>query len=396
MGRGTGKGRGAFPLQGGMQAAQPGGQVLRPEKGRSAFRGLPACRGGSGSIGGDGTQGIVPDVAQKHVRVPYAAQQLAGRAQIRIHGGQPVLAQIGPQAAEDGKQAAQDDAGVVDGLLVQGTVAAGQRMQGPCLPLQIGTEMAAEQLSGRRGLGRDGRAGIGIEGPEPFQGGLAEQAFPERGMDDQLFAQAQGRADPDEEEDRGLAGQAYLQRIEAQGEAGHLHDGRQHHGGAPPGIVRGAAHAGEQGLHLVRAPLAHGEQGQGHGQQPVGIGIEAFEGMGEHDLARVGRPVAQLHQRMDQDGQRGQPPVQTVPGGQPGEDGQDKIRFPPAGGQVDAEQTAKAAEPAGAQGGGLIAQAACAAPEQGAGREGGSFVHAASPWLVYAGKEACPGRERQG
>ena len=118
--------------------------------------------------------------------------------------------------------------------------------------------------------------------------------------------------------------------------------------------------------------------------------------MGEHDLARVGRPVAQLHQRMDQDGQRGQPLVQTVPGGQPGEDGQDKIRFPPAGGQVDAEQTAKAAEPAGAQGGGLIAQAACAAPEQGAGREGGSFVHAASPWQASAGKRVVPGPGKAG
>ena len=284
----------------------------------------------------------------------------------------------------------------MDGLFVQGAVAAGQLMQGPCLLLQIPAEMAAEQLPGRRRLDRDGRVGIGIEGPEPFQGGLAEQAFPERRMDDQLLAQAQGRAHPDEEEDGGLTGQAYLQRIEAQGETGHLHDGRQHHGGTPPGIVAGTTHGGEQGLHLVRTALAHGEQGQDHGQQPVAGGIKALERMGEQDLARIGHPVPQLHQGMGQHGQRGQVPVQTVLGSQPGEDGQDKTGFPLAGGQVDAEQPAEAAEPAGAQGGRIIAQAACAAPEQGAGRGGGSFVHAASPWQASAGKRGVPGPERQG
>ena len=108
-------------------------------------------------------------MSQKHVRIPHTAQQLAGRTQVGFHRGQPVLAQIGLQAAEDGKQTAQDDAGIVDGLFVQGAVAAGQLMQGPCLLLQIRAEMAAEQLPGRRRLDRDGRTGISIEGPEPFQ-----------------------------------------------------------------------------------------------------------------------------------------------------------------------------------------------------------------------------------
>ena len=276
-------------------------------------------------------------MAQKHVRVPHTAQQLAGRTQVGLHRRQPLLAQIGLQTAEDGKQAAQDDAGVVDGLLVQGAVTAGQLMQGPGLLLQIRAEMAAEQLTGRRERGRERRVGIGVEGPEPFQGGLAEQAFPERSMDDQLLAQAQGRAYPDEEKDWRLTGQTDLQRVETQGKAGHLYDGRQYDGGTPSGIVMGAPHRGEQGLHLVRAALACGEQGQDHGQQPVPGVVEALEGMGEHDLARIGRAVPQLHQRMGQHGQRGQVPVQTVLGSQPCEDGQDQTGFPLAGGQVDAE-----------------------------------------------------------
>ena len=99
----------------------------------------------------------------------------------------------------------------------------------------------------------------------------------------------------------------------------------------------GAPHRGEQGIDLVRTALAHGEQGQDHGQQPVPGVVEALEGMGEHDLARIGRAVPQLHQRMGQHGQRGQVPVQTVLGSQPCEDGQDQTGLPLAGGQVNAE-----------------------------------------------------------
>lgn len=332
-------------------------------------------------------------MSQKHVRIPYTAQQLAGRTQVGFHRGQPVLAQIGLQAAEDGKQAAQDDAGIVDGLFVQGAVAAGQLMQGPCLLLQIRAEMAAEQLPGRRRLDRDGRVGIGIEGPEPFQGGLAEQAFPERRMDDQLLAQAQGRAHPDEEEDGGLTGRRISSGSKRRAKRATCTMAASTTAVRRPGIVAGTTHGGEQGLHLVRTALAHGEQGQDHGQQPVAGGIKALERMGEQNLARIGHPVPQLHQGMGQHGQRGQVPVQTVLGSQPGEDGQDKIGFPLAGGQVDAEQPAEAAEPAGAQGGRIIAQAACAAPEQGAGRGGGSFVHAASPCRRLPEKEASPGRK---